>query len=128
MEQTDIDDKNRELAIQAALAMHDQRAEEIVVLDLRTLVDYADYFVIASAASLTRMRGIVKRVEKDLEKLGGRRLNRPEPEAAWILADFGDVIVHIFDAPAREFYQLEDLWGDAPRLDWEQRIIRKEQA
>ncbi len=128
MESTDIDDKNRELAIQAALAMHDQRAEEIVVLDLRTLVDYADYFVIASASSLTRMRGIVKRVEQVLEKLGGKRLNKPEPEAAWILADFGDVIIHIFDSTAREFYRLEDLWGDAPRLDWEQRIIRKEQA
>ena len=73
------------------------------------------------------MRGIVRRVEQVLVKLGGKRLNQPEREAAWILADFGDVIVHIFDSQAREFYRLEDLWGDAPRLDWEQRIVKREQ-
>ncbi|MCD8141120.1 MAG: ribosome silencing factor [Planctomycetaceae bacterium] len=123
---SDLDSKNRELAILAALAMHDQRAEDILILDLRELIDYANYFVIGSASSLTRMRGIIRRVEKSLAKHGGKRLNQPDREAAWILADFGDVLVHIFDSQAREFYWLEDLWGDAPRVEWENRIPRKE--
>ncbi|MCD8349264.1 MAG: ribosome silencing factor [Planctomycetaceae bacterium] len=123
---SDLDAKNRELAILAALAMHDQRAEDILILDLRKLIDYADYFVIGSASSLTRMRGIIRRVEMSLIKHGGKRLNQPEREAAWILADFGDVLVHIFDSQAREFYRLEDLWGDAPQVEWENRIPRKE--
>lgn len=118
----DVERKNRELAILAALAMHEQRAEDIVILDLRALVDYADFFVIGSASSLTRMRGVARRVEKVLARHGGRRLNQPDQEAAWVLADFGDVLVHVFDNESREFYRLEDLWGDAPRIEWEDRI------
>ena len=117
-----VERKNRELAILAAIALHEQRCEEIIVLDLRSLVDYADFFVIASAASLARMRGAVRLTEKRLVKAGGKRLNQPDRDTGWILADFGDVLVHVFDAQAREFYRLEDLWGDAPRVEWEDRL------
>ncbi len=115
----DIGEKNRTLAILAARAMDEQRAEDIVVLDLRKLIDYADYFVVGSASSFARMRGIARRVETVLAKHGGKRLNQPDRESAWVLADFGDILVHVFDARAREFYRIEDLWGDAPRLQWE---------
>lgn len=118
----DVERKNRELAIQAALAMHEQRADDVVILDMRGLVDYADFFVIGSASSLTRMRGIARLVEKRLAKAGGKRLNRPDRDAAWVLADFGDVLVHVFDTVARDYYRLEDLWGDAPRIEWESRL------
>ena len=118
----DIERKNRELAILAALAMHDQRAEDVIILDLRDLVDYADFFIIGSASSLTRMRGISRRVEKVLGKHGAKRLNQPDREAAWVLADFGDILVHVFDKEAREFYRLEDLWGDAPTVEWRDRV------
>ena len=121
----DVERKNRELAILAALAMHEQRAEDVIILDLRNLVDYADFFVIGSASSLSRMRGIARRVEKALAKRGGKRLNQPDREATWVLADFGDVLVHVFDSEAREFYRLEDLWGDAPRIDWEHRLEKR---
>ena len=117
-----VERKNRELAILAALAMHEQRAEDIVILDLRALVDYADFFVIGSASSLTRLRGVARRVEKVLAKNGAKRLNHPDRETAWVLADFGDILVHVFDSEAREFYRLEDLWGDAPTVEWEDRI------
>lgn len=113
-----IDQKNRELAIKAAVAMHGQRAEDIVVLDLRKLIDYADFFVIASSASITRMRGITKAAEKAVGKAGGKRLNQPDRETGWALIDFGDILVHVFDAEARDFYRLEDLWPDAPRVEW----------
>ncbi len=122
---TDIDAKNRELAILAALTMDEQRAEDIVILDLRKLIDYADYFVVGSASSLARMRGVARRVESVLAKHGGKRLNQPDRESVWVLADFGDVLVHVFDTTAREFYRIEDLWGDAPRVRWEDRIKRR---
>ena len=121
----DIEEKNRELAILAALAMDEQRAEDVVILDLRTLIDYADYFVVGSASSLARMRGIARRVESVLSKHGGKRLNQPDRECAWVLADFGDILVHVFDAEARDFYRIEDLWGDAPRVRWEDRVKKK---
>lgn len=121
----DVERKNRELALLAARTMDEQRAEDIVVLDMRGLVDYADFFVIASASSLTRMRGVVRLVEKRLAKAGGKRLNLPDREASWVLADFGDVLVHVFDTQAREFYRLEDLWGDAPQLEWRDKPKRK---
>lgn len=113
-----IEEKNRRLAIAAAQAMHGQRAEDVAVLDLRDLVDYADYFVIASASSAMRIRGIVKAAEKVLSKTGGRRLNQPDMRTGWSLLDYGDIIVHVFDPEAREYYRIEDLWGDAPRLEW----------
>lgn len=117
----EMERKNRELAVLAALTMHEQRAEDIIVLDMRTLVDYADFFVIGSASSLTRMRGVARRVEKALTKHGAKRLNQPDRETSWVLADFGDVLVHIFDNESREFYRLEDLWGDAPTVEWQNR-------
>lgn len=113
-----VERKNRDLAAMAAVAMHEQRAEDIIVLDMRGLIDYADFFVIGSAASLTRMRGVARWVEKVLTKNGGKRLNQPDRDASWILVDFGDVLVHVFDDQAREFYRLEDLWGDAPHIEW----------
>ena len=122
---SEIDQKNRELAVLAALAMDEQRADDIVILDLRSLIDYADYFVIGSASSLTRMRGVIRMVEKRLAKAGGKRLNQPDTDSAWVLADFGDVLVHVFEKDAREFYRLEDLWGDAPTVDWRDRIRKK---
>lgn len=113
-----IDRKNRRLAVAAAVAMDGQRAEDILILDLRGLVDYTDYFVVASAASVMRVRGVARAAEKMLVALDARRLNRPDRETGWVLLDYGDVIVHIFDKAAREFYRLEDLWGDAPTVEW----------
>lgn len=113
-----VESRNRELALLAAGAMDEQRGEDILILDMRDLVDYADFFVICSASSLTRMRGVSRWVEKTLLQQGAKRLNQPDREASWILVDFGDILVHIFDNQAREFYRLEDLWGDAPRVDW----------
>ena len=98
--------------------MHEQRAEDVIVMDLRSLVDYADYFVVGSADSLTRLRGIARRVDRVMAKQGAKRLNRVERDVGWSLADFGDVLAHVFDRKAREMYRLEDLWGDAPRVEW----------
>lgn len=116
----DVERKNRNLALSAARTLDDQRATDILVLDLRGLVDYTDFFVIASAASLARARGAWRLLDKRLTRAGAKLLNQPERESGWLLADYGDVLVHIFENEGREFYRLEDLWGDAPRIQWQE--------
>jgi ribosome-associated protein len=117
-----IERRNRELAIISALAMYERRAEDVLILDLRSLIDYADYFVVGSADSLARLRSIARRADQVMAKHGARRLNRTERNVGWILADFGDILVHVFDRKVREFYRIEDLWGDAPRVEWRDRL------
>jgi ribosome-associated protein len=113
-----LDKRNRKLAILAAFAMHERRAEDVLILDIRLLADYADYFVIGSADSLARLRGVVRRVEEVMAKQGAIRLNRAERDSGWALADYGDILIHVFEREARNFYRLEELWGDAPQVKW----------
>ena len=112
-------DPYREQAIVAARAAYNNRAEDIVVLDVRAVCDFADYFVIAEAPTSIRLRGISDGIEKTLYAAGVRRLNRHGRETGWILLDYGDVVVHLFDSAARAHYQLESLWADAPAVAWE---------
>lgn len=88
-----------------------------MVLDLRKLPTISDYFVIASGTSPRQLQAMADAVEEQLEA-AGHRLNHVEGDggATWVLMDCGDVVVHLFDAEARLFYNLERLWGDAPRL------------
>lgn len=102
------------LAIEAA---DDRKAQDIVTLDLRTLNDATDYFVIASGTSDAHVRGIADLV---LERLGEAAV-RPHhveglPGGRWVLLDFVDFVVHLFHPETRSFYQLERLWSDAPRV------------
>lgn len=88
-----------------------------MVLDLRGLTVIADYFVIATASSPVNSRALVDNV---LDATRGAGIKGITPEglgdATWVLLDMGDVIVHVFDTEHRDFYQLERLWGDAPRV------------
>lgn len=118
----ETEEKNKNLAIASAVAMHGQRAEDIIILDLRQLIDYADFFVIASASSMSRMRGVAKAAEKAMMKEKSRKLNHPDRETGWSLLDYGDVIIHVFDTEARDYYRIEDLWGDAPLVEWKDHI------
>ena len=116
------DERNRKLAILAALAMDERRAEDVLILDIRSLIDYADYFVIGSTDSLTRLRGVARRVDQVMAKNGAVRRNRAERDSGWSLGDFGDILVHVFERWARNFYRLEELWGDAPRVEWRDQL------
>lgn len=105
-----------EIAEAAARAADDKRAENVVVLDLRGLSIMADYFVIAEGSSEVQVRAIAEGVREDLQQLGVGVLRREGWEdARWVLLDYGDVVVHIFQSDDREYYGLERLWGDAPR-------------
>lgn len=102
----------------AAGAVLERNARSAVVLDLRGLSDAADYFLIASGDSDTHTRAIADNVREKLEEAGFRPVGvEGHGPGRWILLDYVDVIVHIFLPRVRDFYQLERLWGDAPRAE-----------
>jgi len=100
-------------------ASQDRKAEDIVVLDLREVSTFTDFFVIVTGNSSRQNKAIYESIEQELKKgrlmpigVEGRDL------AEWILVDYGSFIVHVFSKQARGYYQLEKLWGDAPRLSF----------
>ena len=114
--------KRRQLSLQEDVdlvvqALVGKKARNITILDLRGLTIIADYFVIATGASSVNIRALVDAV-LDAARLAGIKSIRPEggDEANWVLVDLKSVVVHIFDAEQRDFYQLERLWVDAPRI------------
>jgi ribosome-associated protein len=95
----------------------DKKAEDIIMLDIRGLSIIADYFVICTGTSDRQVRAIAKDID---EQLGKRGLNAVHVEgmidAHWVLLDYGSVIVHVFDPATRDYYRLEKLWAEAPRV------------
>jgi ribosome-associated protein len=91
------------------------------VLDLRTISTFTDFFVICSATSEPQLKAIAGEIEARLKEEHGVRAVAVDgfPASQWIVLDYLQVVVHIFHRDKREFYSLEDLWGDAPRLAWE---------
>ncbi|MDZ7816118.1 MAG: ribosome silencing factor [Planctomycetota bacterium] len=99
---------------------YEKRAEDIVVLDLRKLTDVTDYMLVASVGSPQQGSAIIQELKHRLLELGVEHLGREgNRQDKWILVDFGEVIVHLFEPTTRTFYDIENLWGDAPRLDLE---------
>ncbi len=108
--------KEIKLAVQTAL---DKKAGGLCVLELRELSSFTDYFIILHGNSSRQNAALCDGVEGELKKAGSRPLSIEGRELGeWILMDYGHFIVHVFSPKAREFYQLEKLWGDAPRLDF----------
>jgi ribosome-associated protein len=95
----------------------DVKAQDIVALDLRGVLGYTDYFVICSGGTDRQTKAIHDRIHENMKKQHGLLPRRVEGlgEARWILMDYLDVIVHIFTPDAREYYRLEQLWGEAPK-------------
>ena len=95
----------------------DVKAQEILELDLRGVLGYTDYFVIATGGTDRQVKAVHDRIHENMKKEHGLLPRRVEgvSESRWILMDYLDVIVHIFTPEAREFYRLEQLWGEAPR-------------
>ena len=102
----------------AARAAGEKKATDTVVLDLREIASFTEYFVICTGASTRQVQAISNSVEEELRK-AGRRPSHIEgySSAEWILLDYGDFIVHVFSAASRRFYDLERLWRDAKRAE-----------
>lgn len=118
--------KSLDRALVAAQVAADNRGRDIVVLDMRELTAIFDYFVLATGTSRRQLHAISEEIDRTLEKdLGDRRLGiEGYRESRWILLDYGDVVIHLFDAEAREFYAIEDLWAQAKRVPFEPRGSR----
>ena len=114
-----IDLQPEELASAAADAMDGKQARDIVILDMGDLLGIVDTFVIASGTSKRQVRTLVEEVDVELERYGRSPLRLEGMDTAeWVLLDYGDLAVHIFQPEARDLYSLERLWGDAPRVPW----------
>lgn len=107
-----------EVALAAAKTAIENRGQEVLVLDARNQTSLFDYFVIATGTSRRQLHAMSEEIDHKLEdELHDRRLGiEGYDESRWIVLDYGDVVVHLFDAPAREYYALEELWGDSPRV------------
>lgn len=107
-----------EHALAAARTALDNRGQDIVVLDMRELTSMFDYFVVATGTSRRQLHAISDEIDRVLEvELGQRRLGvEGYQESRWILLDYGDVVIHLFDPDTRAYYALEELWAHAPRV------------
>ena len=95
----------------------DKKAEDIVLVDLRNISDIADYFVICSAQSDRKMKAVADGITEGAKGKGWTAHHiEGYRDKAWILIDYGNIVAHIFYSAARGFYNLERLWGDAPRV------------
>jgi len=101
----------------AAKTASDKKARNIVGLELRNVASFTDYFVICTGNNARHVQSIADSIEQDLRKSGRRPLHTEGYSAAeWILLDYGDFIVHVFNPASRKFYDLERLWRDARRV------------
>jgi len=109
----------REIAVTAARAAADKQAVDVTILDVSELIVITDYFVICSGASDRQVKTIVEEIEKAVRGIGEKPVRREgESDSTWVLLDYIDVVVHVFAQEEREYYDLERLWRDAPRLTW----------
>ena len=109
-----------ELAAIAADAIDAKQGSGIVILDMGDLLGIVDVFVIGTGTSKRQVRTMLEEVDLRLGRSGRKPLRTEGLDTGeWVLADYGDLVVHIFQTEARAFYALDRLWGDAPRLLWE---------
>ena len=103
-----------ELAHQIVDIAADRKAADIVMLDIRRLITFADYFVIMSASGRLQMKALSDNIQTRVRELGFRADHvEGNPDDGWLLLDYGSVIVHVFRPEQREYYGLEQLWSDA---------------
>jgi ribosome-associated protein len=108
-----------EIALVAADAAATKTLDRTVVIDVGDLLGITDYFVISSGSNPRQVRAIAEEVEQLVKQAGGGSPLRTEglDDARWVLVDYGDFVVHVFLDEARDYYDLERLWADAPRVE-----------
>jgi ribosome-associated protein len=110
-------DSARDLAVAIATAALDKKALGLEVLDVAGKVDYADFLVLMTGRSDRQVQALAQGIEEALRQKGRRPLSvEGLPHASWVLMDFGDVVVHVFQDDARSSYDLDGLWMDARRI------------
>ncbi len=113
--------RSLDLAIAAARTAEENRGRDIVVLDVRKLTSMFDYFVIVSGTSRRQLHAMSEEIDHRLEdELDDERMGiEGYAESRWILLDYGSIVIHLFDDETREYFALESLWAEAPRIAWQ---------
>lgn len=111
--------RSLELALAAARTAIDHRGQDVLVLDTREQTPLFDYFVIATGTSRRQLHSMSEEIDHKLEdELHDRRLGiEGYDDSRWIVLDYGNVVIHLFDEPTREYFRLEELWDDSPQVD-----------
>jgi ribosome-associated protein len=123
-------DRVRSWVVAAARAADCKQGRDTVVLEVGSVLSITDWFVITEGANDRQVRTLVDEIEKQVVESGGPKPLRVEGLDArqWVLLDYGDFVVHVFLDETREYYQLERLWSDVPRLDWREGRPETERA
>ena len=117
----ELSEKNRreaalKLALELARAADSKKAEDIVILDVSQTLGIADYFVICTARSKKQVEVVAEACEEAADKLGYRTKPLDGKDTGWVVGDFADALLHVFEEERRRYYDLEQLWADAPRV------------
>lgn len=120
---SETDTEARALAVTAARIADDEHGADIVVLEVGEVLGVAEYFVIVSGSNRRLVGSLVEEIEAQVRDATGRSPLRLEGarEQQWVLMDYGDVVVHVFLSEVRDFYEIERLYTDVPRIDWSAR-------
>ena len=112
--------RGHDLAIAIARVIEETRGKDIRVLDLRSVTEVFDYFVIATGSSRRQMHAVSDEIERIVKANWGDEKRGIEGynESRWIVIDYGDVVVQLFDSDSRDYWDLEHLWGDAKRVEF----------
>ena len=106
-------------ACAAARSAADNKAQNVLVLDMRPCTPLFDFFVIATGTSRRQIHTIAEEIDDAFRAVGDNRMGIEGYEASkWVVQDYGDVVVHVFDPDTRDYYKLEELWADAKPVDW----------
>lgn len=115
------DDDHLRWVREAALAADDKLATDTIIIDVGEVFAVSDHFVVTSGSNPRQVRAIVDEIEERVRAAGGPSPVRVEgvEDREWVLMDYGPFVVHVFLQAQRDFYRLEQLWGDRPRVEWQ---------
>lgn len=118
-----------ERACLAAKIASDNKGQDVKVLDLRKLTPVFDFFVLATGPSRRVVHTIVEETDAALRAIGDQRISVEGYDASkWVVQDYGDLLIHVFDPDTRDYYKLEELWADATPIDWQSELDNDCQA
>ena len=104
----------------AARTVAENKGRDILVLDMRSCTPLFDYFILVTGTSRRQIHTLAEETDAALRAEGDHRLGIEGYEASkWIVQDYGDIMIHVFDPDTRDYYKLEELWADAKKVDWE---------
>ncbi len=115
----DMDNVNApefQIYLECVKVLEEKKAMDIVLLDIREVNSYLDFFIITTGNSHIHCKTLAREVDEFLHSRGLRKINKPDLESGWLILDYGALTVHVFTQELREFYQLERLWADGRQI------------